>query len=338
MIKDERPALSGEYLNIFLRLANEQGWDRTIVLHDTGIDEHFLQNHKNYVSFTQLEKIISNSHHYMTQPAAGLYMGQKLELSSHGILGMAAMGASTYLEAAILFRRFLKLRTQLVKISFGFERFCLVMKFELLHDFGEVNRFVIDSCLSGAFNVLKGYLGIASDIEEVRISYSQPSDIDIHRKIFGDIVRFAAQDNAIKVPLKPLLLATFSGSKPLQSIVTKECENLLSEQDEEISLARKISALLRQDLLNAPSQEKMAELLLLSTRTLRRRLQDEGTTYHEVIDVTKQELAIDLLCSTTLSIEEIARSVGYTETTNFNRAFKRWTGQSPSYFRTQSAL
>jgi AraC-like DNA-binding protein len=76
-----------------------------------------------------------------------------------------------------------------------------------------------------------------------------------------------------------------------------------------------------------------AELADISTRTFQRRLADEGQTFLKLTDQTRAELANELLTGTDHSLTEIATELGYTESQNFVRAFKRWTGQTPQQFR-----
>jgi AraC-like DNA-binding protein len=76
-----------------------------------------------------------------------------------------------------------------------------------------------------------------------------------------------------------------------------------------------------------------AELAGISTRTFQRRLADEGQTFLKLTDETRAELANELITGTDHSLTEIANELGYTESQNFFRAFKRWTGQTPEQYR-----
>ncbi|WP_457102221.1 helix-turn-helix transcriptional regulator, partial [Microbacterium sp. P5_E9] len=82
-----------------------------------------------------------------------------------------------------------------------------------------------------------------------------------------------------------------------------------------------------------PRADEMAERLHMSSRTLHRRLVDAGTSYQDIIDGIRKRLAIELLARTELSVDEIAERSGFADTSNFRKAFKKWTGQTPAYFR-----
>jgi AraC-like DNA-binding protein len=71
----------------------------------------------------------------------------------------------------------------------------------------------------------------------------------------------------------------------------------------------------------------------LSARTLHRRLAEAGTSFEKLLDETRRELAAEYVRRTDYSVGEVAYLLGFAETSSFNRAFRRWTGKSPSEFR-----
>lgn len=81
------------------------------------------------------------------------------------------------------------------------------------------------------------------------------------------------------------------------------------------------------------SREDIASSLGVSVRTMQRKLQDNGTTYADVVKNVQYLLAVNYLKSSELSLEEISYLVGYNDQTSFSRAFKSWSGKSPSEFR-----
>ncbi|CAI8248416.1 MAG: HTH-type transcriptional regulator VirS [Marinobacterium sp. xm-d-530] len=80
--------------------------------------------------------------------------------------------------------------------------------------------------------------------------------------------------------------------------------------------------------------ESVANKLNITTRTLRRKLADEGTRFQDIKDSVRRDHAIHLLNQSALSIQSIASQLGYSETAAFIRAFTKWTGQTPKVFRT----
>ena len=85
-----------------------------------------------------------------------------------------------------------------------------------------------------------------------------------------------------------------------------------------------------------PTLSQVASRLFISTRTLRRRLEDAQTSYQEIVGETRRDLAVRYLTQTSLSTEAIAETLGYSDTANFRQAFKRWTGESPQQYRRRA--
>ncbi|MFZ5560533.1 MAG: helix-turn-helix transcriptional regulator [Pseudomonadota bacterium] len=86
-----------------------------------------------------------------------------------------------------------------------------------------------------------------------------------------------------------------------------------------------------------PSLIEMAADEHLSPRTLIRRLREEGSSYQHLLDSVREELACWLLIQTDLPVEAIAEQVGYADTSNFSRTFRRWLGLTPREFRLAGA-
>ena len=87
----------------------------------------------------------------------------------------------------------------------------------------------------------------------------------------------------------------------------------------------------------APSKSEVAGRLNMTERTLLRRLKAEGTTFAEVFDKLREELAFQYLRHDDLNLSEIAEVLGFSDYGTFSRAFKRWTGRRPSEVRSAQA-
>ncbi len=129
------------------------------------------------------------------------------------------------------------------------------------------------------------------------------------------------------------------GRKTLQmanTLSASELEKQLSTQllaVEQRSLSDRINAMLSQNCGSFPSQQAMARQLNLSTRTLRRQLSKEQTSYQALLNGWRHKLAIKQLADNELSILEIADNLGFSSASHFSYAFKQWQGMAPQYYR-----
>ena len=101
-----------------------------------------------------------------------------------------------------------------------------------------------------------------------------------------------------------------------------------------MSTTHRIRQILGEDFLREmPSFEELTTLLNMSARTLRRRLEKEGTSYQRIKDNARRDLAISMLSRDRMTVSEVAEQVGFSDPSAFHRSFKKWTGQSPGSYR-----
>lgn len=101
-----------------------------------------------------------------------------------------------------------------------------------------------------------------------------------------------------------------------------------------LSITHRIRQILGDDFRQEmPSFEELTTLLNMSARTLRRRLEKEGTSYQRIKDNARRDVAISMLSRDGLTVSEVAEQVGFSDPSAFHRSFKKWTGQSPGSYR-----
>ena len=111
------------------------------------------------------------------------------------------------------------------------------------------------------------------------------------------------------------------------------CETLLVEAKTAGGVTRRIYNLLMEKPGQFDDMEALAAKLNTSSRTLRRHLTTQGTSYKEILDDVRCNLAKAYLRTTRMSIDDIAGTLGFSDAANFRHAFRRWTQKSPSDFR-----
>jgi AraC-like DNA-binding protein len=122
----------------------------------------------------------------------------------------------------------------------------------------------------------------------------------------------------------------------LARLLDRHAEGLLKHVVQHASPAERLRVWLVEVLSSGnPSVASAARALHMSVRTLHRSLQQEGTSFRELIDQLRQEQAATLLANPRYSVAEVGFLLGFTELSSFSRAFKRWTGKSPAAFRAE---
>lgn len=166
-----------------------------------------------------------------------------------------------------------------------------------------------------------------------RFALSEPKDFHRAQNKFGFDIQFDADRTEIfldpRLVHKPLKKADPQTTR----LITEFCEKQLAESKAEISVVGAVSALIYEHIAAPPSLDQAAAKLGLSARSLRRHLQSTGTTFQSILNEARQALAIKLLRETEEPVSAIAYEVGFEHPSHFGRAFRKWTGQSPSAFR-----
>jgi len=147
---------------------------------------------------------------------------------------------------------------------------------------------------------------------------------------------------------QPHLIASFDKSylglkmvnaDPIASqIAINQCEAELSALGERRRLAMRVRDILTHSEQHYLSIENVADRLHMSDRTLKRQLAAEGTSFSTLVDEVRYRHATSLLSRTDYTLEQIADELGYSDVANFSRAFKRWSGRSPSSWRKDPYL
>lgn len=191
----------------------------------------------------------------------------------------------------------------------------------------------IDTILAGFFLLCGWIQGEAIAPLEVTFRHRAPADAAPYRDIFGCNVLFGQPTNSI-------LFRAADLDRPVPS-ANEELAMMLDEMTSKYIAMRFASRFARKvrDVLAArlpygePSKADTARLLSMTERTLLRRLHDENTTFQEVLDRLREELAFDYLRRDDLTIERIAALLAFSSSSAFSRAFIRWTKQRPSDWR-----
>ena len=115
--------------------------------------------------------------------------------------------------------------------------------------------------------------------------------------------------------------------------MSETCSRLLEEFRWKAGVTWRVHQLLTREPGKFPSLEAVADALFMTSRTLRRHLSQEGTSYSDLLNGIRRSLAIDYLTTTPLSTEDIAATLGFADSASFRHAFKRWTGKTPAGYR-----
>ena len=177
-------------------------------------------------------------------------------------------------------------------------------------------------------------IGQPVELEQASFDYPRPEHGDEYRHIFHCPLTFEAEETSLSFDKRFLSAPVIRDKAEMVQFLKTSPADLLSRPDESNTFTGRIRTLIGRDFSKPlPDFEWIATELHTSPQTLRRRLKQENTSFQEIKDLLRRDLAIYLLSRQELPINDIAHRVGFTEPSTFHRAFKKWTGVTPGAYR-----
>jgi len=272
-----------------------------------------------------------------SDPALGMRMGQLMRLSQMGLAGVTAAQAPTVREAARCLIRFEALYGSNYRgqSSFHEDAQGAWLRFYSISPYNAYNRFVVDSIIAGWLHQLSSLSPAPLRAERVEIEFDAPDYREAYACLGDCPIHFGAEHNQLRLSRASLAQRNPEHCPSTWRHLLQLCERELEQLTRTRSLRERIIALLG-PLLNGgrePDLEEVAARLKLPTWTLRRKLAEEGTQFRAILNDTRRDLAMTYIRDTELAFGEIAYLLGFASAEAFQRAFKRWTAQTPGEFR-----
>jgi AraC-like DNA-binding protein len=314
----------------------EMGIGAEAVLAGTGLKPEDLRSPSVKTSVRQLIQACRNAMRVGAEPDTGFRVGMRMHISSYGMYGYALLCCETLRDVTQLAVKYHRLATPTVSLSFREEDGEAVWSFDNIVDLDPddpLYRFMVEFQFAIHTVLGRDLLGPAFKVAKVRARYAAPPHRAAYRRHLGCAAEFGQTVDELRFA-GALLDRHPAYRNPLTAAMVNEvCERLLEDARRETGLASHVYRLMMQVPGRFDDMETLADKLDTTPRTLRRRLQQEGTSYQAILAEVRCQLAKEYLRTTRMTTEDIADMLGFSEAANFRHAFKRWTGKAPSDFR-----
>jgi len=318
-----------------LRVAQEHGLDRATLLRQIELSEDQIRDPDSRVPVVKTLRLWRRIANQLDDPDLGLEVGGTFEVREGGVVGYAMLHSDTLLGALRRVVRFAKLLNQRadMKLEDLGDRWRLqAIHQPLIPDF----RQPIDEGMAGLMACFREITGREFMAASVHFNYPRPKDTSLHRRLLGPGLHFETPFAAMELWDRDVKAPTVAADRSL----TRYLDELAQIHLQALPKVESYSERLRQAIWphlseGSPTIQQMAADLALSTRSLQRRLREEGTSFADVVDGLRHDKAQLLLRDPNLAVYEIAYLLGYSDPSTFHRAFRRWEGTSPSQFRAR---
>ncbi|WP_166253130.1 AraC family transcriptional regulator [Marinobacter salicampi] len=325
------------YLHLLAELLRTGGVDEQALLLRVGLDPARLRSTELRVSQSQASEFMTRAIIESGEPGLGMMLASELKLPLHGALGTAVMSSKTLGEALDLMSRFLTLRSPNLNIIQGREGNQAVFQMVGGTELGPLHSFALDATLFGCIVMGTQLVGTPIPGACVRRRGPEPAYFGRFRHRVPVPVLYNEADDAIVIPLDSLSAPLRFSNEQLAATSRAQCEEALRKLTEDAGFSVRVRRVIETSHPFPPKLARVANTLFVSERTLKRRLQEENKSFQHLVDKVRLERAGELLQGTRMNLSQIADSLGYADAANFTRAFKRWTGISPSQYRTEAS-
>ncbi len=286
------------------------------------------------VSLADVFLVFNNAVRLSPEPDLALRYARHLPPSSHGLLGMATLTAASLRDVIGIYYHYMAVVAPFMLLHQEQRSGQQRLVFEMMTALPAHEAFVMELMLTAAFNIAERLLGGAR-VRELGLHLASPPPAYAARlqSYCHGTVNFNASFNGLSIPLHLLDAPNVSADAETHASLLQQINERMDQLLSRGSFVEAVRQYLQRHEGPLPRMNAVAEDFHLSVRTFRNRLSQHDTSFQVLLDQQRQAQARSLLRDSDISVKEIAYRLGFRESSNFSRVFKRWTGMTPLDYR-----
>jgi len=308
------------------------GEDPNAVLTEVGIDPGLFDDPANLMTYAARDRLFKHCVARTGCQHFGLLVGQRMNLPSLGLVGLLAKTSQKTGTALRSLVNFLHLHSQGAVMTLRTNDDVVMLTYDAFEPGLGATDQTGDGAVAMMLNVMRTLCGREFKPIEASFAHRKPADIGPFHKFFQAPLYFDAEHYALVFSHKWLDTCPQGADKDLQRLIREQIDSL--ETKHSLEFPEQVRNVLRSALMTGHcSEAHIASLFSMHSHTLSRRLEAFGTGFHELVDECRFEIARQMLENTALCVGDIGTSLGYSRSSAFIRAFRRWSGTTPAQWR-----
>jgi AraC-like DNA-binding protein len=302
------------------------------LLQNAGLSPGLLSQPRIIVTTEELFALWRGIGQASPDPAIGLKLGTETVAENVDPIALAALSTANLGEAMRQMARYKQLSCP-EEIHYETDGAEWSIQFRWLLANGTAPEALTDLCFAWVLCIARQ--GTGTSLTPLRIEFTRPrANEKIFRRHFGCAIVFGAPRNAIVFRASDEALPFVTRNADLLAMLEPQFDRELKQRKEQETFPERVRSMIQRKLTGRrPRMQDIARELHVSSRTLQRRLQDEGYSFQEVLEEARHQLARYYLNNSLLELNETAYLLGYEDSNSFVRAFRAWEGVPPAQWR-----
>jgi AraC-like DNA-binding protein len=288
------------------------------------------------VSANQVMESYRNAIRLSPNPHFAYHTGLRFHVSTYGMYGFAILSSTDFRRTMAFAVEYHQLAAPLVDVQFleqDKDAAWTMAPLPYPQVDAQLYKFIVELQAGVHVSLHRDIMGQSFCPSELHFTFGRPRGAKKDDAIFDCPVRYGQPENKLVFGAAWLNGTPNLGNEVTFSEVSALCERLLRELELNTGLAGRVRQMFLACMNQPTSFDLIAGRLKMSPRTLRRKLEQEGTSFRELIDEMRAHAAIKYVRDTDLTIEDIAFALGFSDAAAFRHAFRRWTKSAPHEYR-----
>jgi AraC-like DNA-binding protein len=315
-----------------LEYLENEGFDLEAILGRVGIPKSALEDTTTRFPKQRFQALWQVASEVTADPAVALRVSTMVKTNTLGIIGYLASVSESGRNAFELVKGLTPLLWENVECDLESDGEVAFIRCNTGGN-PQASRFTTEYAVGLAVTMSRVFGAARADPLEARFSHSAPAYADEYERILRLPIRFDAGEDGVLLPISMMDSLNPSADAALRQLLERYAADQLARIPTNAPFSKRIRACILSMLpLGNLTSDTVAAQFSMSNRTLRRRLQEEATSYQEILDDVRGELARHYLTKEKRGIDEVAFLLGFSDPSAFTKAFRRWTGQTPADF------
>lgn len=310
------------------------GLDTDLILAAAKVGRATIQDPDGRISTEQVGALWRKAYELSKDPDLALHAIEVLPFGAYRVLDFLAWNAPTVGAALTEVSNYFPLINSAVRLPISMGDRTVTLRVEAPSNPRLITRPYAEYTLAAIYLHTRFQTKEPYRLVRVDFTHQEPASIKEHERIFGCPVKFGAPHCQLVIARAVWDSVRAGGDPALFAVLETHAKMLLRQLPSDTGMVSRVREAIGAELRGGdPRLESIAKRLALSPRTLQRRLSDDRVVFNDLLDEMRFAAARSYLAEADIAAREVAYLLGFAEQSSFNRAFKRWSGQTPSQYR-----